>query len=55
MEAYEPFLGFLFIVGVMVLIGRDMIRYAPGQRKEAELERRRRTHTRSHHYKLGDW
>lgn len=42
-------IGFAFVAGYIV---NDIIEYAPGEKRQLELERKAQRHTRSHHYKL---
>jgi hypothetical protein len=37
---------------VVTYVVNDIIKYAPGEKRQLDQERRARVHTRSHHYKL---
>lgn len=50
-----PFDIALIVIGFTALFGfvvSDIAKYAPGEKRVLELERKERTHVRSHHYKL---
>lgn len=41
------------LAALIAYIIRDMARYAPGEKRMLDLERRARVHVRSHDYKIG--
>lgn len=50
-----PFDVTFILIGFIALFAfviSDIAKYAPGEKQVLELERKARTHVRSHHYKL---
>lgn len=50
-----PFDIVILMIGFSALFGyvvSDIVNYEPGEKRALEVERKKRTHVRSHHYKL---